>query len=823
LTIQRKRVAKRLASGLLAGALALGGLAISGGSASAKTPAAESTKRIAGDDRYETAVEIARKYSNPGDNGLIIASGESPYDALAASALSGYKTSPILLVKSDSLPESVSDFLSDYQAQIQASLAQTIYVVGGTSAVSEAVVDAIKAIVHAGDVVSPITVTRLDGATRYETAKKISEVPGLMDKDDRLILVNGTDGKWADALSASTVAANKKWPIVLTDGTGLGTSGGAVVDAYQALAGSVDKYLIVGGSAVMSSDIEGELDALAVPMANIDRRGGADRWDTNYMMQWYGLTALMLGEGNTTTLAGAKVAAVSGVSPFDALVAGPWAATNGVHLVLTPPTAPTPYAAGLIALLSGAFDKPSEVWIIGGRNAVANSVRDAIVATAQSTNLDGPTLSGCEAGRTSIGATFPDALAWSEASKVTVSSSNAYWSLNAVKDSVTDSFITAGTQLGKKADNSTYTNTVFSMSTVTLSAGDVVKFHGFPEDTSGQNRTVGSTSCTVVADLSAPSATIKAVKNSSDKMDHFIVTLSENLAPTYTASLTALSNWSFTTSSGTAMNPFTANQQTLSATMLDSLGLVWKVSLSAGSVDEDLALGDVVTFAKTGLKDQGGNFALVDGAGTAAPDVTKPTMSISALTCNATSGSSAILDRGNLRVRAKYGAELGALGGSAANGYKLRVVSQRGMVIPTVVVDSAASLITVTMDISYHTADDVVTVAKNQRQTANFAFSKNGSTAITATLIDVSPTKGTNDCLMTVSYSEPASLTSPSLTVDGVVVGGISGNSTAKTSHKIAFTTNGLKGSSVTLTGTVTDAQQGSPQSQSTSANSAIS
>jgi len=823
LTIQRKRVAKRIASGLLAGALALGGLAISGGSASAKTPAAESTKRIAGDDRYETAVEIARKYAYPGDNGLIIASGESPYDALAASSLSGYKTSPILLVKSASLPESVADFLTDYQGKIQSSLAKTIYIVGGTSAVSDEVVDAIKAIVHAGDVVSPITVTRLAGANRYETAKKIAEVPGLMDKDDRLILVNGTDGKWADALSASTVAANKNWPIVLTDGTGLGTSGKAVVDAYQALAGSVDKYLIVGGSAVMTSSIEGELDALAVPMKNIDRRGGADRWDTNYLMQWYGLSALMLGEGNTTTLAGAKVGAVSGVTPYDALVAGPWAAINGVHLVLTPPTAPTPYAAGLISLLSEVFDKPSEVWIIGGRNAVANSVRDAIVATAQATNIDGPTLSGCEAGRTSFSATFPGALAWTEASKVTVSSSNAYWSLNGVKDSTTDTFITAGSQLGKKADNSTYTNTVFSMSTVTLSAGDVVKFNGFLEDTSGQNRTVGSTSCTVVADSTAPSATIKAVATSGSKMDHFIVTLSEALAPTYTASLTALSNWRFTTASGTAVNPFTSGTQTLSASMMDAVGLVWRVSLAAGVPTEDLALGDVVTFLKTGLKDKGGNFALVDAAGTAAPDVVKPTMSISALTCNATSASSAIMDRGNLRVRAKYATELGGLAGSAANGYKLRVVSQRGIVIPTVVVDGSASLITVTMDVSYHTADDVVTAAKNQRQTDNFAFSKNGSTAITATLVDVSPAKGTNDCLMTVSYSEPATLTSPSLTVDGVVVSGVSGNSTAKTSHKIAFTTNGLKGSSVTLTGTVGDAQQGLQQSQSTSANSAIS
>lgn len=143
--------------------------------------------------------------------------------------------------------------------------------------------------------------------------------------------------------------------------------------------------------------------------------------------------------------------------------------------------------------------------------------------------------------------------------------------------------------------------------------------------------------------------------------------------------------------------------------------------------------------------------------------------------------------------------------------------------IPTVVVDSAASLITVTMDISYHKADDVVTVAKNQRQTDAFAFSKNGSSAITATLVDVSATKGKNDCTLTASFSEPSKLTSPSLTVDGVVISGVSGNSSDALSHKITFTTDGMKGSSVTLTGTLTDTQQADPQSQSTSANSAIS
>jgi len=821
LTIQRKRVAKRLASGLLAGALALGGLAISGGNASAKTPDAETTKRIAGDDRYETAVEIARKGgTTAADNGLVIASGESPYDSLAASALAGYKSAPILLVKSDSLPESVADFLSDYSAKIQASLAKTIYIVGGTSAVSDSVVDAIKAIVHSGDL-TPITVTRLAGANRYETAQKISEVPGLMDKDDRLILVNGTDGKWADALSAATLAAYKGWPIVLTDGTGLGTAGGAVVDAYQALAGSSDQYLIVGGQAVMSSAIEGALDALSVPMGNVDRRGGADRWHTNYLLNLYILNSALLGEDAASVFDGKRVAMVSGVAPWDALAAAPWAAnaSTPVHMVLTPPTSVTPYAAGLVTFLSGAADLPNEVWLIGGKNAVSNSIRDAVVATAQGTNSAGPSLSGCEAGRTSVTAVFPDALSGAESTKVTTSASNEYWSLNAVKDSVTD-FMSGGAQLATKANGSTLLNTTYSIATTTLAVGDVVKFHGFPEvagASSAQKRTVGDASCTVTADSTAPSMTIKAVRNAAGKMDHFIVTLSEALAPTYNASLSVATNWKI---GGTALVQYT---NTLSATAVDSLGLVYRVSIDAGSTTPTLGTGDVVSYVKTSLKDKGGNFALTDPAGAAGLDAVNPTMSLSAPVCNATANSYASWTNGDLTVRAKLGAELGALAGSGANAYKLRVVNSRGLTIPTVVVDAAASLITITLDVNYHTPADVATAAKNQFATGNFAFTSGGSTKLSATLVDAAPTKGTNDCVMTLTYSEPSTIANASLTVDGIVTTIDSGaNNSLLTATKIYFKTTGLKGSSVALAGDVTDAEQTTAQTNSTSASTTL-
>ena len=674
---------------------------------------------------------------------------------------------------------------------------------GGTSAVSDAVVDAVKAIVHSGDL-TPITVTRLAGETRYATAKLISEVPGLMDKDDRLILVNGTDGRWADALSASSLAAAMKWPIILTDGTGLSGSSAAAVDAYQALAGTSDLYLIVGGPAVMTTGVENALDALAVPMANIDRRGGADRWQTNFLMNRYQLAAALLGEGKAGgAFLGAKVASVSGLAPWDALVAGPWAATNAVHLLLSPPTAPTPYGTGLVGFLATVNAYPDSLWTIGGKNAVANSVRDALVAAAQSVDLAGPTLTGCEVGRTSVTAVFPGALSGAESGRVTNSTSNAYWSINAVKDSTTDSVVTAGSQLATKADGATLANTTYKMTTAALALGDVVKFHGFVEGVSSAARNVGSATCTVTADVTPPSATIKSVTDGSGKLDHFVVTLSETVKSA-SSTLSAIANWKI---GGSSM--FASGTDTLSATQLDAAGLVYKVSQAAGNTKVSMAALSVITFENTSLTDVAGNNATVDAASTAATDLVKATMTAATPVCNADSAanSAAQWTRGGLTITAKKAAVGGAWDGRAPNGYKLRVVSQRGLVIPSVSVDSAALLITVTLDANYHNAADVVTVAANVGANANLDWA--GSSALTATTADLAPSrKGKDDCKMTIVYSEPASITSASLTIDGVVETITSGaNTSAATAAVILFESTATGKATVSLTATTSDAQ----------------
>jgi len=130
---QRKRVAKRLASGLMAGALALGGLAISGSSPAGAVPIEEDDDfRVAGDNRYETAAELAAVLEDEvaAPDTVIVANGENFPDALAASALTD-STYPILLVEAGSVPSDTRDRMNRL-----ADTVEDVLIVGGEAAVS---------------------------------------------------------------------------------------------------------------------------------------------------------------------------------------------------------------------------------------------------------------------------------------------------------------------------------------------------------------------------------------------------------------------------------------------------------------------------------------------------------------------------------------------------------------------------------------------------------------------------------------------------------------------------------------------------------------
>lgn len=98
-------------------------------------------KRFSGKDRYETSLEIAKKFAevNGGIKKVVIASGEDYPDALSSSIVSKVENAPILLVRNNKLPEEVGKFIKENKVE-------KAIVIGGTSSVSNGVIEELKAV-----------------------------------------------------------------------------------------------------------------------------------------------------------------------------------------------------------------------------------------------------------------------------------------------------------------------------------------------------------------------------------------------------------------------------------------------------------------------------------------------------------------------------------------------------------------------------------------------------------------------------------------------------------------------------------------------------
>lgn len=92
-----------------------------------------SVVRLSGTDRYETSANIA-KYAYKDFDEAIVASGENPVDALAASTLTGKKEAPILLTNRNKIPKSIKKIIEDMDIG-------KITIVGGENSITDNVMD----------------------------------------------------------------------------------------------------------------------------------------------------------------------------------------------------------------------------------------------------------------------------------------------------------------------------------------------------------------------------------------------------------------------------------------------------------------------------------------------------------------------------------------------------------------------------------------------------------------------------------------------------------------------------------------------------------
>jgi putative cell wall-binding protein len=780
LNYQRKRVAKRLASGLLAGALALGGLAISGGTASAKTFTAASgtVVRVAGGDRYATAAKVADGYvaaitaaTWTGD--IVVVSGldNNAADALSAIQLAKLEGAPILLVTPSSVPVSTRDWLIANRAQIQSETAPKVHVVGGTSAVSDDVVTSIVSLLNADLVTPKVTSARHGGDTRYATNKAVNDIATMVTAADKVYVVGGS--AVADALSIGA-AVYDNGVLVMTDPSSLSAEAAATLAAYallEAAAGTAPEITIVGGASAVSYAVEEAIVAITgIDYADITRIQGATRYATNLAVE-------------AATSQGTEVAFASGTSFADALVAAPWAGQVNVDIVLMPPSGTTSDYTTLL-------DAATKYWAIGGTSAVATDQLNG--AVAQKAALDNLTTSmTCLEGSNSVTVTFTGVASKSENIAAGVEGTSiknvTHFTVNGVAASA------ASANLGAVALGATtgVGKASVAVTSGTLAAGDVVTFAGTVESAALPNRSIAGSSCTVADDNVGPTFAISAAKPDASGEKVFYVQASEPVPYTTTAAGNAMATDGTTSTSfdgsditiaqGTAAAATTATHAVVTA--LDaatspagaaSLFLV-QVGTQAGDPVEFTAValdkGHTITITTGGVKDIAGNANLAMTPVAVVADAVAPTVAAGTATCTGTAQATVTI--GGFTLAGSL-----ATTGVALNGFKLNVVDVPNQVIPSVVVDAAAKTVTVSADRYRVTADDVVAWAKSHKVfPATWSFTRDGAapgslTPTTATSANTT-TGGTQTCVFALPASEVLNQTagvSASATLNGVAI-----------------------------------------------------
>ncbi len=244
---------------------------------------------LAGDNRYETAVKVAKENASIKDvatNGnIVLVNGNALVDGLAAAPLAASvinlddngnwwgdndKVAPILLTESNSLPKATKEYMRELiAAQKVGNLDKvTVYLVGGEAVISPSLERELKDL--------GLRVVRAGGANREETSLEVAK---LIEKENGEYVENafvvGANGE-ADAMSIASVAAKKRQPIIVESTKGISEDTIEYLNGYKVSNGK--SATIIGGETVVSKATEETLKAEKIA---VDRIAGSNRQNTN--------------------------------------------------------------------------------------------------------------------------------------------------------------------------------------------------------------------------------------------------------------------------------------------------------------------------------------------------------------------------------------------------------------------------------------------------------------------------------------------------------------------------------------------------------------
>jgi hypothetical protein len=182
------------------------------------SPVVRTVTRIDGANRYDVAVNMARKgwdpaadKSWPGVKYIVVACGEDRAlaDPLAAAGVCGVYNAPLLLVPSTGIVHTKTKTVISEVAAKNKGI--TVVAVGGPASVPPAALSIIDAIPN-------VTVQRIGGADRYEVtaniARRMIDVTGTANIPGVLLVCAEKPGAFYDALAVSPAAFARSMPML---------------------------------------------------------------------------------------------------------------------------------------------------------------------------------------------------------------------------------------------------------------------------------------------------------------------------------------------------------------------------------------------------------------------------------------------------------------------------------------------------------------------------------------------------------------------------------------------------------------------------------
>lgn len=215
-------------------------------------------RRLGGTTRYGTGAVISATVSKRGKY-VIIATGDNFPDALTASGLAGCLDAPVLLVRKNLLP-------TETRKEIKRLRVKRAIICGGPPAVGKSVERSLRGM--------GLSVERLAGKTRYETAVAVSErIQRLRGgSGGRVFIARGK--VFHDALIVAPLAYATRSPVLLSTNGSLWPS-----TARRLTAGRYSSATVIGNG--LSTGVE---DGVRVRVGTVNRWAGTDQYSTSVLV-----------------------------------------------------------------------------------------------------------------------------------------------------------------------------------------------------------------------------------------------------------------------------------------------------------------------------------------------------------------------------------------------------------------------------------------------------------------------------------------------------------------------------------------------------------